>query len=43
MNPGLVQPEQGMGAEKPGGSGGMQGSGMKAPIAPGGAGMANAN
>jgi hypothetical protein len=44
MNPGLVQPEKGLsGAKQDEGSGGMQGSPFKAPIASGGAGMDNAN
>jgi hypothetical protein len=43
VNPGMVKPDMGMGGEKPEGSGGMQGSSFKAPIAPGGQGMDNAN
>ena len=43
MNPGIVQPEKGMsGAPEESGTGGMQGTNFKAPIASGGAGMANA-
>ena len=42
-NPGMVAPDKGMGSsEKSENTGGMQGSGMKAPIAPGGQGMRNA-
>ncbi len=43
MNTGLVQPDKGLGAAKDEGSGGMQGSPFKAPIASGGQGMDNAN
>jgi hypothetical protein len=43
QNTGIVQPDTGMKNAKPEGSGGMQGSGFKAPIAPGGQGMNNAN
>ena len=41
-NPGKVTPDAGMGGAKSDGGGGMQGSGMKAPIAAGGQGMENA-
>ena len=42
-NPGMVKPDTGMGAAPSGGTGGMQGTGLKAPIAPGGQGMDNAD
>jgi hypothetical protein len=43
-NPGIVKPDTGMGsASTSQETGGMQGSGMKAPIAPGGQGMDNAD
>jgi len=43
QNTGIVQPDTGMKNAKPEGTGNMQGSSFKAPIASGGAGMDNAN